>query len=108
MRWRLLVLVSVVAALVAAGVWCLLMMIIFGSVRPIQPHDSLLLASAVVPLGMSVFAGIFIYRHTSRKRKTQASVAVLLTLLLSITTCSIATRLFPHTITIYRAGQLRS
>jgi hypothetical protein len=103
MRWKLLVLVSLVAALIACGVWSLLIMIIFGhSVRPIQPHDWLLLASAAVPLAMAGFAGFFIYRHTARRRKTQAVLTVFLTLLLSIAACLAAIRLFPNTITIYR------
>ncbi len=109
MRWKLLVLVSFVAALVACGVWSLLIMIIFGSARPIQPHDWLLLASATVPLAMAGFAGFFIYRHTARRRKTQAVLTVLLTVLLAIAACLSATRLFPDTITIYRGhdGRLR-
>jgi uncharacterized membrane protein len=110
MRWKLLVLVSFVAALVACGVWSLLIMIIFGSERPIQPHDWLLLASAAVPLALAGFAGFFVYRHTARRRKTQAVLTVLLTLLLSIAACVTATRLFPNTITIYRdhGGPVRS
>ncbi|HBB96798.1 MAG TPA: hypothetical protein DC054_15580 [Blastocatellia bacterium] len=102
MRWKLLVLVSLVAALIACGTWSLLIMIIFGSARPIQP--SLLLASTVVPLALAGFAGFFIYRHTARRRKTQAILTILLTLLLSIAACLSATRLFPKTITIYTTG----
>jgi ABC-type transport system involved in multi-copper enzyme maturation permease subunit len=109
MRWKLLALVSLVAALIACGIWSLLIMIIFGSVRPIQPHDWLLLASAAVPLALAGFAGFFIYRHTARRRKTQAVLTILLTLLLSVAACLSATRLFPNTITIYRGndGRLR-
>ena len=109
MRWKLLVLASFVAALIACGVWSLLIMIIFGSERPIQPHDWLLLASAVLPLALAGFAGFFIYRHTAWRRKTQAMLTVLMTLLLSIAACLAATRLFPNTITIYRGydGRLR-
>jgi uncharacterized BrkB/YihY/UPF0761 family membrane protein len=103
MRWKLLVLVSFVAALVACGVWSLLIMIIFGhSVRPIQPHDWLLLASAAVPLALAGVAGFFVYRHTARRRRTQALLTALLTLFLAIAACLAATRLFPNTITIYR------
>src|SRR5438132_5975176 len=110
MRWKLLVLASIVAALIASGAWSLFTIIVSGSsARPIQPHESLLLVSAIAPLGMCAIAGIFIYRHTSRRRKTQASLAVLITLLLSIAGCLGATKLFPRTITIYRRheGQLR-
>src|SRR5712691_6374681 len=111
MRWKLLFLVSFVAAFVACGVWTLLIMIIFGSVRPLQPQDWhfvngtahwLLLASAAVPPAMAGFAGFFVYRHTARRRKTQAVFTVLLALFLSIAACFAATRLFPNTITVYR------
>jgi len=110
MRWKLLVLVSVVAAIVACGAWSLLIMIIMGPVRPLQPHEWLylaattthwlLLASTAAPLTMAGFAGFFIYRHTSRRRKTQAVLAVLLTLLLSVAACLTATRLFPANVPI--------
>ncbi len=103
MRWKLLVLVSFVAALVACGVWSLLIMIIFGhSVRPVQPHNWLLLASAAVPLALAGVAGFFVYRHTARRRRTQALLTALLTLFLAIAACLAATRLFPNTITMYR------
>ncbi len=102
MRWKLLLLVSLVAAIIACGAWSLVIMIIFGSVRPIQPHDWLLLASAAVPLALAGFAGFFTYRHTARRRKSQAVLTVLLALLLSTAACLSATRLFPNTITIYR------
>jgi uncharacterized membrane protein HdeD (DUF308 family) len=77
-------------------------MIIFGSERPIQPHGWLLLASAAVPLTLAGFAGFFVYRHTARRRKTQAVFTAILALFLSIAACFAATRLFPNTITIYR------
>lgn len=109
MRWKLLLLVSLIAALVACGAWSLLIMIIFGhSARPMQPHDWLLLASAAVPLAMAGVAGFFIYRHTSRRRKTQAMLTILLTLLLSIAACLATTKLFPNTITIYRGHDGRA
>jgi peptidoglycan/LPS O-acetylase OafA/YrhL len=85
-------------------------MIIFGySARPVQPHYWSLLASAAVPLALAGLAGFFVYRHTARRRKTQAVLAVLLALSLSIAACLSATRLFPNTITIYRGqdGRLR-
>jgi peptidoglycan/LPS O-acetylase OafA/YrhL len=104
MRWKLLVLVSLVAALVACGAWSLFMMIVFAySVRPIQPHGWVFLASAALPLVMAGFAGFFTYRHTARRRKTQAVLTVLLTLLLSVAACFSATRLFPNTLTSYGA-----
>src|SRR5258708_157247 len=112
MRWKLLVLVPLIAAIVACGAWSLLIMIVMGPVRPSEPHDWLylagstthwlVLASAAVPLAMAGFAGFFIYRHTSRRRKTQAVLTVLLALLLSIAACLTGTRLFPANVPIDR------
>src|SRR5258708_19846453 len=105
MRWKLLVLVPLIAAIVACGAWSLLIVIVMGPVRPSEPHDWLylagstthwlVLASAGVPLAMAGFAGFFIYRHTSRTRKTQVVLTVLVALHMSIAACLPATSLFP-------------
>ena len=102
MRWKLLVLVSVVAALVAFGVWSVLIALIYGSVGPVQRHDGLLIVSTLVPVALAALAGMFVYRHTARSRKTQAVFAVLLTLMLAAGVYFAGSRLFPHLIGIPR------
>lgn len=82
MRWKLAIIVSVIAAIVAFGLWEIAVAFIFGGGRPVQSHDRLLLTSALIPLAFIGFAGVFVYRHTARKRKTQAIISSLLTLVL--------------------------
>ena len=83
MRWKLLVLVSVVAALLAIIVWSALTIALFGSARVLAQSDWRLVASLFIPLAIAMYAGLFVYRHTARRRKTQAAITVLLALLLT-------------------------
>ena len=83
MRWKLLVLVSLVAALVALALWSAITIAVFGSARVMAQNDVLLLCSLIIPLGVTAYAGVFVYRHTSKRRKLQALVATILVLLLT-------------------------
>jgi cytochrome bd-type quinol oxidase subunit 2 len=96
MRWKLLVLVSFVAALVAFALWSVLTALIFGSARGSQGHDGLLIVSMLAPVALAALAGMFVYRHTARRRKTQAVLTVLLTLILTAGVYFAGSRLFPH------------
>jgi Na+/proline symporter len=102
MRWKLLIITSITAALVAFCLWEVLIHFTFGSVRPIQPHSGLLLASALVPIGFAAFAGFFVFRHTSRRRKTQAAITMLLTLIVGIGTYVAGSKLYPELLGIPR------
>jgi hypothetical protein len=83
MRWKLLILVSAGAAMVAVIIWSTLTIAIFGSARVMAQSDLRLFGSLIIPLAGAIFAGFFVYRHTARKRKTQAVITVLLSLLLT-------------------------
>jgi len=83
MRWKLLGLVSVIAALFGVALWSAVTIAAFGSARVMARHDWVLLASLVIPLVVTVFAALFVYRHTAHRRKSQAVIAILLTLLLT-------------------------
>ena len=107
MRWKLLVLVSTVSALVAFCVWEVIIHLIFGPIRPVQRHDWLLLASASVPLVFAAFSAFFVYRHTARRRKTQAVISFFLTLILAAGTYLVGSRLFPNLIAIPRPCEAR-
>jgi hypothetical protein len=84
MRWRLLIITSILAALVAFVLWCVVAIGIFGSARALARHDLLLLGSALLPLVVAATAGFFAYRHTARRRKLQSIITALLTLVLVI------------------------
>ena len=83
MRWKLLVLVSFGAALLALGLWSAITIAVFGSARVLAQNDWLLLCSLVIPLGVTAYAGVFVYRHTARRRKSQALIATVLVLFLT-------------------------
>jgi len=93
MRWKLLVLVSFVAALVALGLWSALAIALFGSARVLAQSDWLLLCSLVIPLGVTAYAGVFVYRHTAKRRKLQALITMVFVLLLTAASYLIASRI---------------
>jgi branched-subunit amino acid ABC-type transport system permease component len=83
MRWKLLVMTSVVASLVGGALWSAMVAALFGPAALVARHDWLLPLSFVIPLGIAVLAGYFVYRHTARRRKTQAVITVIVTLFLT-------------------------
>jgi len=108
MRWKLLVTASLAAALLAFGLWSALAIGAFGTARELARHDWLLLASALVPLGIAAYAGVFVYRHTARRRKTQAVVTVIVALFLTVATYFAASQVFPDKFIIPRRYELRN
>jgi|SRR6266850_3317276 len=83
MRWKLLVITSAASALVAFCAWEVTIHVIFGPIRPVPRRDWLLLASACIPLVFAAISAFFVYRHTARRRKTQAVISLVLTLILA-------------------------
>jgi cytochrome bd-type quinol oxidase subunit 2 len=107
MRWKLLVIASLAAALFACGLWSALVIGAFGTARELARHDWLLLASTLVAPAIAVYAGIFVYRHTARRRRTQAALTVIAALLLTVGTYFVASLLFPNRLVIPRTHELR-
>jgi len=107
MRWKLLVVASLAAALIGCALWCALTIGIFGSAAALARNDWLLLCSSVVPFSVAVVAGFFVYRHTARRRKTQAVVTVLLALLFTPVTYLAAWSLFPSKLYIPSTYEVR-
>jgi len=107
MRWRLLVIASFAAAVVACGLWSTLAITFFGSASELARHEWFLFASAALPLVFIIYAGVFAYRHTARRRKTQAMITAALALLLTIGFYLAASQLFPNRLVISRGDQRR-
>jgi len=78
MRLKLVVIVSLLAAIVGAGSCIALVLGIF-SVKGLLVTSTLLL-----PIATIIFASIFVYRHTARRRKLQAFLTVVLATLLTL------------------------
>jgi hypothetical protein len=72
MRWKLLLIVSLIAATVGAGL-TLLLLFFFRS--PI-------LTALLFPAITTIYSSIFVYRHTARRRALQATLALLMTVFL--------------------------
>ena len=107
MRWKLLAIVSFAAALVACGLWSVLVIGVFGSARALASNDWLLLSTALIPLGIAAYCGVFVYRHTASRRKTQATLTVILALLFTLGTYLVASCLFVDRLYIPRTNEVR-
>jgi len=87
MRWKLLLIVSVIASLVGAG--AAIAIILFLSRAPLstQPEsvDIIALSPLIIPVAIIIVASFFVYRHTARRRKLQAMATALLSAILMLT-----------------------
>ena len=85
MRWKLLIITSLVAALVnAAGMRALAYWMMDGATHAgASPLPGALFVVMAVPLLFITLACIFVYRHTARRRKLQAALTALFTLVLT-------------------------
>src|SRR5258706_2154227 len=107
MRWKLLIIASLAAALVGFGLWSTLVIGAFGNARTVARNDWLLLSTMILPLAVAVYSGIFVYRHTARRRKTQATVTVVLALVLSVVAYLMAWAILPNRLYIPRTYEVR-
>jgi hypothetical protein len=83
MRLKLVVIASLLAAIVGAGSCIALVLGVF-SVRALSSPGLLLAATLLLPLATIIFASIFVYRHTARRRRLQAFLTVVLATLLTL------------------------
>ena len=83
MRWKLIILASLVAAVIGFGLWCAITITFFGATAELARHDWIFFASFLLPIGMPILGGVFVYRHTARRRKTQAVITAVLGILLA-------------------------
>ena len=98
MRLRLVIAASLLAAIVGAGSCIALVLGVFSEKALSSP--GLLVASTLLPpAGAIIFASIFVYRHTARRRKLQAfltaMIAILLTLALFVSASILNSQLNP-------------
>ena len=82
MRLKLVLIVSILAALLGAGGSLGIVLGLYSSLSPLRSPGLLVLTSLVVPLGLTAWGAIFVYRHTARRRKLQAIMTALLSLIL--------------------------
>jgi hypothetical protein len=107
MRWKLLITTSAAAAFIGFALWCVVAIGLFGSVTRLARNDAVLLASVLIPLVFAGLAAFFAYRHTARRRKMQALITTLLTILFAVLAYFAATTLARDRFVIPRTYELR-
>lgn len=107
MRWKLLVLLSTIAALLTLTLWSVFAIAAFGSARVMARNDWLLAGSLVIPLAVATSSAVFAYRHTARRRKTQALFTFVLAWLFSAGLYLIASQVFPERLIIPVTSEVR-
>jgi uncharacterized membrane-anchored protein len=83
MRLKLVLAASFLAAIVGAGSCIALVLGVFSQ-RALSSPGLLLASTLLLPIAATIFASIFVYRHTARRRKLQAFLTAVLAALLTI------------------------
>ena len=84
MRLKLVFISSVVAAALGTGSSIAIILYVSSSLKPITAPGLFVLATFLLPAGATLLATIFVYRHTARRRKLQAALTVIISLILTI------------------------
>ena len=84
MRWKLLLTASLVATVIGAGVPLAIIVGLSGSPRRLLEPGIFALGTLLIPFAAITGAGIFVYRHTARRRQLQAMLTVLFATLLTL------------------------
>lgn len=83
MRLRLVLAASLLAAIVGAGSCVALVLGVF-SAEALSNPGLLVSFTLLLPIAATIFASIFVYRHTARRRRLQAFLTALLATLLTL------------------------
>lgn len=100
MRLKLVMLVAIIAALVGAGSSIAIILTRSTSVHVLSSPDLVVTATLVLPIACVILAAIFVYRHTARRRKTQALLTGVLAAFLSLAVFILASVLTSRTVPI--------
>jgi lysylphosphatidylglycerol synthetase-like protein (DUF2156 family) len=91
MRPKLVVGVSLLASLIGAGSCIGIVFGFFSSFNPTARIGWLVILSLLLPIAAIIFATIFVYRHTARRRRLQAFMTAILATLLTLGLLVVAT-----------------
>lgn len=83
MRLKLVLAASLLAAVAGAGSCIALVLGVF-STQALSSPGLLVASTLLLPIGSIIFATIFVYRHTARRRRLQAFLTAVLAMLLTI------------------------
>jgi prepilin signal peptidase PulO-like enzyme (type II secretory pathway) len=96
MRWKLVALASVIGGLVAFGLWELVVAFWLAQLpRTVFVNNRIFFITSLVPLLTAAASAFFVYRHTSKRRKLQAVLSFLMTLVIAVASYFVGSRLLP-------------
>jgi len=84
MRLKLVLIASFVSAIVGSGASIAIILLKFSSLQGLSAPDTLVASTFILPVVTVALAAIFVYRHTARRRKTQALLTGILAAFLSL------------------------
>lgn len=84
MRLKLVLISSLVAAIIGAGSAIAIILFVFSSLRPITRPGLLVVSTYLLPTVATLLASMFVYRHTARRRRLQALLTAIITLVLTL------------------------
>jgi hypothetical protein len=84
MRLKLVIIGSLIAAILGAGLAIVLVLLIFSTLSSMSTAGPVVLAIYLLPVLTTLLAAMFVYRHTARRRKLQAALTAIISLLLSL------------------------
>ena len=84
MRLKLVIIASLVAALLGAGLAIVLVLLMFSSLTSMSTNGPVVFAIYLLPVLTTFLAAMFVYRHTARRRRLQAALTTIISLLLSL------------------------
>ena len=96
MRWKLLIIASMLATIVSTGASLGLSYGLLGTTARMRTPDVVALAILVVPIAAITGAAVFVYRHTARRRALQAALTVLISATLTLAAIIAGSFLLPE------------
>lgn len=84
MRLKLVFVASLLAALLGAGSVVTIVLLAFASLAPLTQPGLLVLSTFLLPLITTFVAAVFVYRHTAKRRRLQAALTAIISLLLTL------------------------
>ena len=93
MRLKLVLIASFVAAVAGAGSVIAIVLSVFSSLASITSPGLLVIATYLLPVLCTLLASIFVYRHTARRRKLQAALTAIISLVLTLAIFVVASML---------------
>lgn len=84
MRLKLVLIASFASAILGSGASIAIILGKFSSLKGLSSPDVLVASTFILPIGAVVLAAVFVYRHTARRRKTQALLTGILAACLSL------------------------